>query len=79
MPDNFLTANRVYVASSVTDDVAYILRYAGEDNLMLGTDYGHNDQTSQIDAFTLFGQRNDIGEAVVKKITETNPRALYGL
>lgn len=79
VPDNFLTANRVYVASSVTDDVAYILRYAGEDNLMLGTDYGHNDQTSQIDAFTLFGQRNDIGAAVVKKITETNPRALYGL
>jgi predicted TIM-barrel fold metal-dependent hydrolase len=78
-PDNFLAANKVYVASAVTDDVAYILRYAGEDNLMLGTDYGHNDQTSQVNAFTLFRQRNDIGDAVVKKITETNPRALYGL
>jgi predicted TIM-barrel fold metal-dependent hydrolase len=78
-PDNFLAANKVYVSSAVTDDVAYILRYAGEDNLMLGTDYGHNDQTSQVNAFTLFRERNDIGDAVVRKITETNPRALYGL
>jgi microsomal dipeptidase-like Zn-dependent dipeptidase len=61
----------------MSDDVAYILKYAGEDNLMLGTDYGHNDQQSQINAFSLFRERNDIAPSVVTKITEVNPRALY--
>jgi predicted TIM-barrel fold metal-dependent hydrolase len=76
-PDNILTANRIYVTCSMSDDVAYILKYAGEDNLMLGTDYGHNDQQSQIDAFSLFRERNDIAQSVAAKITEVNPRALY--
>lgn len=79
MPENLLAANRIYVACAISDDVAYILRYAGEDHLMLGTDYGHNDQQSQIDAFALLRERNDIPPAVVDKITDTNPRALYGL
>ncbi len=78
-PDNFLTANRIYIAVATNDDIPYILRYAGEDNLMLGTDYGHNDQMSQIDAFTLLRQRDDLDPGVVKKITEVNPRVLYGL
>jgi predicted TIM-barrel fold metal-dependent hydrolase len=79
VPDNFLTANRIYIAVSISDDVPYILRYAGEDNLMLGTDYGHNDQQSQMDAFTLLRERNDLEPEVVRKITEVNPRGLYGL
>jgi predicted TIM-barrel fold metal-dependent hydrolase len=77
-PDNFLEANNIYVACAVSDDVAYILNYAGEDHLMLGTDYGHNDQQSQIDAFALLRDRNDIAPEVVTKITEINPRVLYG-
>lgn len=78
-PDNFLAANNIYVACAISDDIAYILNYAGEDNLMLGTDYGHNDQQSQIDAFALLRDRNDVAPEVVTKITEINPRALYGL
>ncbi len=79
VPDNILEANRIFVACALSDDVGYILRYAGEDHLMLGTDYGHNDQQSQVDAFALFRDRQDISPEAATKITEINPRVLYGL
>jgi predicted TIM-barrel fold metal-dependent hydrolase len=79
VPENFLEACNIFVACALSDDVAYILKYAGPDHLMLGTDYGHNDQQSQVNAFSLFRERNDISAEVATKITETNPRVFYGL
>ena len=77
MPEHFLAANNVYVAVAVYDDVPYIIRYVGEDNLVIGTDYGHNDQQSQMNAFEIFRHRNDIDPSVIKKITDEHPRKLY--
>ncbi len=74
-----LAANRMYVACEVTDDIPYILRYAGPDHLVIGTDYGHHDPSTEINAFTLIRKRDDIAPDVVARITDTNPRALYGL
>jgi predicted TIM-barrel fold metal-dependent hydrolase len=79
MPDNLLKANRMYVACEVTDDIPYILRYAGEDALMLGTDYGHHDPSAEINAFTLIQKRDDVSSEARRKIVDDNPRALYGL
>lgn len=79
MPDNLLKANRMYVACEVTDDIPYILKYAGEDALMLGTDYGHHDPSAEINAFTLIQRRDDIPPEARRKIVDDNPRALYGL
>jgi predicted TIM-barrel fold metal-dependent hydrolase len=79
MPDNLLEANRMYVACEVTDDIPYILKYAGENALMLGTDYGHHDPSAEINAFTLIQKRDDIAPEARQKIVDANPRALYGL
>lgn len=79
MPDNLLKANRMYVACEVTDDIPYILKYAGEDALMLGTDYGHHDPSAEINAFTLIQKRDDVSPEARRKIVDDNPRALYGL
>lgn len=79
LPDKPLAANRMYVACEVTDDIPYILTYAGEDNIVLGTDYGHHDPSTEINAFTLIRKRDDMGQGVIDKITDKNARALYGL
>jgi predicted TIM-barrel fold metal-dependent hydrolase len=79
VPDNLLAANRMYVACEVTDDIPYILRYAGDDHLMLGTDYGHHDPSSEIDAFGILERRNDVDPGVKSRILDANARAFYGL
>ena len=76
---NLLAANRIYVTCDVNEDLPYIMQYAGEDNLMIGTDYGHHDATSNINAFTQLMQREDVPAAVAAKIAGANSRALYGL
>jgi predicted TIM-barrel fold metal-dependent hydrolase len=78
-PDNLLAANRIYVTCEVTDDLPYILPVAGEDNLIIGTDYGHSDSSTEIEALRLLREDNRIGPRVVDKILWDNPRMLYGL
>lgn len=79
MPDRLLDANNMWVACEVTDDIPYILQYAGDDKLMVGTDYGHHDPSSEINAFTIIRGRDDIAPEVIAKMTDANARALYGL
>lgn len=74
-----LRANRIYVACQTDDDLPYILTYAGEDNLVIGSDYGHADTASEIAALRVLKDKGDVGPNVIKKILDDNPRALYGL
>jgi predicted TIM-barrel fold metal-dependent hydrolase len=78
-PDNLLREYGMYITCENSDDLAYIVREAGEDNLVIGTDYGHTDTSSDIDAIQTFRQRNDLGENVKRKILSDNARALYAL
>lgn len=79
LPPNPLKAFNFYVACEVNDDLAMILPYAGEDNLVIGTDYGHSDSSTEIEALRLMKKDNRIPAHVIDKILGNNPRALYGL
>jgi predicted TIM-barrel fold metal-dependent hydrolase len=74
-----LAANNIYVACQVTDDLDYILPYAGEDNLVIGTDYGHADTASEIDALRLLKTNGMLPARAVDKILSDNARRLYGI
>ncbi len=74
-----LAENRVYVACQVTDDLGYIVQHAGEDNLVVGTDYGHHDTSTEIEALRLLKQDGKVPAKVVDKILDANARALYAL
>jgi predicted TIM-barrel fold metal-dependent hydrolase len=53
-----------------------------EDNLMIGTDYSHADQSAEIHALDVIEQRGEKGEipaAVARKILDDNPRRFYAL
>jgi predicted TIM-barrel fold metal-dependent hydrolase len=74
-----LRKNRIYVACQTDDDLPYVLKYAGDDMLVIGTDYGHNDTSSEILALRRLKEEGDVPSHVVNKILDDNARALYGL
>ena len=46
---------------------------------MIGTDYGHTDTSSEIDALSVLRETSGLTPRAVQKILEDNPRALYGI
>ena len=76
---DLLKTNRMYTTCQITDDLPYILGIAGEDNLVIGTDYGHNDAATEIEAMGKLRKEDRVGTRAVDKILDANARALYGL
>jgi predicted TIM-barrel fold metal-dependent hydrolase len=74
-----LRENRIYVACQTSDDLPYILDHVGDDNLVLGTDYGHNDTSSEIDAMRKLKTDGKVPVKSIDKILGENARALYNL
>src|SRR6266850_6516174 len=71
-PENLLKEFGLFVTCENCDDIAYIVREAGEDNLVIGTDYGHTDSSSDLDAINIFRRRDDLSPAVKEKILSDN-------
>jgi uncharacterized protein len=78
LPEDPLKANKMYVACQCTDDLEYVLKDGGAQNLVIGTDYGHADTSSQIEALRLLKQNGKLAPAVIDRILDANARALYG-
>ena len=78
-PKNPLKEYKIYVTAQTDDDFPFIMKYSGEDNIVIGTDYGHSDAASEVDAIAVFRANNSVGEAAKKKILDDNPKALYAL
>lgn len=74
-----LRENRIYVACQTDDDLPYILKYSGDDNIVIGSDYGHADTASELDALRNLKQTGELGARVIDKILGDNPKALYSL
>ena len=77
--ENPLKENNMYVACENTDDLPYILDVAGEDNIVIGTDYGHHDPSSEVNAIHLLRDDDRVDPEVTMKILEANPTKLYGI
>jgi predicted TIM-barrel fold metal-dependent hydrolase len=67
------------VTVQVDDNVPYILDYAGDDNFVIGTDYGHQDPSTELNALQILKERTGISEEQRRKIVDDNARALYQL
>ena len=70
--------NRMYMMYEVYEDLPHIIEYTGEDNLVVGTDYGHTGQSTQIDAMRKMANHGDVDARVVDKMLRRNPATLYG-
>jgi predicted TIM-barrel fold metal-dependent hydrolase len=78
MPE-ILSRRNVWVTCEYEDHLPYIIPYAGEDHLTIGTDYGHTDPFSNVRALKAFVERADVSDRVKKKIIRDNARRFYGL
>ena len=74
-----LRDNRMYVACQTTDDISYVRQYVGDDNIIIGTDYGHNDTASELVALRKLREDGKIDPATAATFLDGNPRRLYGL
>jgi hypothetical protein len=79
LPENPMKEYRQYVSCQTDDDVDYIFRYSGEDNITIGTDYGHNDQSTEVEALRNLKKTGTISDAQYEKITYHNPKALFAI
>ncbi|MFM2130288.1 MAG: Amidohydrolase, partial [Pseudomonadota bacterium] len=71
--------NRIYVTVEVTDDIPYVIDRAGDDNLIVGTDYGHTDTSAEIEALRILKEGGKVAKASVDKILGPNSARLYNL
>lgn len=78
-PPELLESQRLYVALELDDDLPHVLSYSGEGHLVLGTDYGHADTASNVEALQRIQDRSDVGASTIDRILCANPRALYGI
>jgi len=74
-----LKDNNIWVTCQTDDDLPYVLKYAGEDNIVVGTDYGHQDQSSEIEAIRVMREKGEVEPRIIDKILGDNAVALYGL
>lgn len=75
-------ANRFFVAIDTVDDIEYLLKFGTEDNLIVGTDYCHIDNSANISALEEvrgWVDEGRISKTVARKILEDNPQAFYGI
>jgi predicted TIM-barrel fold metal-dependent hydrolase len=74
-----LERKNLYVACQIEDDLPYIVRFAGENNLIVGTDYGHLDIGADVNAAAIIANRTDLPPGVARKIVDDNGRRLHGI
>ena len=80
--DDIFRSNRIYVTCQVDEDLPYLLGYIGEDNLLTGSDYTHQDQSQEMrfpERLQQRGDRGEIAQSTVRKILYDNPKTFYGL
>ena len=78
-PKKLLSESRFYVGCETSDDLPYVIQAAGEDNLVVGTDYGHADSATELAALDGICHDPRLSPTIANKIVSDNARALYGL
>ena len=88
LPDGFdlerdtMKEFNLFITCMVDEDLPYILQFAGEDNLVVGSDYTHADQSMERnfqDELREREKRGEITKSAVDKMLFDNPKRLYGL
>ena len=78
-PEDLFGSKKVYVSCETHDDLPWVLKYAGGNSLVIGTDYGHLDPSSDTNAILAFQQMDEISAEAKERILHHNPKRLYAL
>lgn len=75
-----LRENNLYVTCEEHEELPQILQYAGDERLVLGSDYGHpGDVDETIFVQKKFRARSDIGDTQKRRVLSDNAAALFAL
>ncbi len=76
---NLFRDYRLYVAAEADEDLPYLLTHIGEDHIIMGSDYGHQDQSREDGMVAVMRRKENVSPPVVEKILCDNPRRFYRL
>ena len=77
-----LKQDNLYVSCMVHEDLPYLVKCMGEENILVGSDYSHGDAAIERNFQAKLQARADKGEiapSLVRRIISDNPRVFYGL
>ena len=77
--DQLLKDSHFFVTTQRSDNLPWLLSEIGDESLIIGTDYGHRDDTAEIDALKRMATDGNVPRASAERILSTNPSFLYGL
>jgi predicted TIM-barrel fold metal-dependent hydrolase len=77
--EQMLADGRLFITAEAHEDIGALVAKVGPDALLLGTDYGHSDTSTELGAHALFMERSDISQDVARRICVDNSRRFYGL
>jgi predicted TIM-barrel fold metal-dependent hydrolase len=69
----------LYVACEADEDIPYLARCMGEESLLIGSDYPHNDPSREDQFVNALNVREDLTPQLRQKILYDNPRRFYAL
>lgn len=70
---------RLYVACLPNEDVEYLAKYTGEDHLITGSDYAHQDPAAEPHHIDAMRAHEELPQRVLDKILGENARTFYGI
>jgi uncharacterized protein len=70
---------RIFVAAEADEDIKYISEFTGEDHLIIGSDYGHQDPSEERQLVAAMRARADVPQTITNKMFFENPKLLYPL
>jgi uncharacterized protein len=70
---------RLWVACEADEELSHLIHFIGEDHIVIGSDYGHNDPSREPEFVAHMRAREDVAPGAIEKILCENPRQLYGL
>ncbi|HEY8691730.1 MAG TPA: amidohydrolase family protein [Chloroflexota bacterium] len=71
--------NRIWIACEADEDLPYLVEHVGEDNLIIGSDYGHNDPSEEPHMVDTMRAHEGLPSHVIDKILGHNAAQLYGI
>ena len=78
-PEDPFHEYNIFVTCQTDDDLPWVLKYAGPHSLVIGTDYGHTDPSSELDAISVFLGQEGTSQDTKDRILHHNPKTLYNL
>jgi predicted TIM-barrel fold metal-dependent hydrolase len=69
----------IFIACETDENLPELIRVVGENVLVTGTDYAHNDKGTELDAHRTILDRTDISRSAARKIVDANGRRLLAV